>query len=58
MLYINQELDEMELIVKENENEEPKIFHGPDPRDVPWPDYKEFCRKVEEMADKKSEPET
>lgn len=55
-IYVNPGLEEIELIVKDGDDE-PKVFHGPDPLSIPYQKYKEFCREVEEMAERKSEQE-
>lgn len=55
-IYVNPGLEEIELIVKDDDNE-PKFFHGPDPLSIPYEKYKAFCREVEEMAERKTELE-
>lgn len=55
-IYVNPGLEEIELIVKDGDNE-PEYFHGPNPLSMPYEKYKTFCREVEEMAERKTEQE-
>lgn len=54
MLWVNPDLDEVELIVKDADGKM-TVFHGPDPMSMEPEDYKAFCIQVEKMSDVKGE---
>lgn len=54
MLWVNPELDEVELIVKDADGKM-TVFHGPDPMSVGFAEYKAFAAEVDKLSDGKEE---
>lgn len=56
MLWVSPNIGEIELFIK-GEDEQMRVYHGPEPTDVDIEQYKKFLKTAEEMADKKDAEE-
>ena len=52
MVWVNPAFEEVELIVLDAE-ENPVVYHGPDPMSMDFAAYKDFCRQVDIVSDVK-----
>lgn len=52
MLWVSPVIGEIELFIQ-GQDDQIRVYHGPEPTDVDVEQYKKFLKTAEEMADKK-----